>query len=538
MSRCLLTVIALAASAHAWAHAPWLYVTDDATPRLHFGEGLADRDYHLPEAIAAAQVWQDAIDAPAKRVAMEPLETDGFVGLEADEAIEPRGVLRAAITYGLYNGTKLVYSAQHFPAENPEAWPAEPQGQTGLAATLRVEGEKLAVRVLMDGAGLSDQEVMLTGEAGGEGVTATTDEEGVARFPMAAVHDGLNGLTTMRVDPSASGEYDGARYTSSTSVLTATFNYDPEAARAVSALPPVPEAVASFGAVVLDGWLYVYGGHIGQAHDHSRDNLSNHFRRIRVDGTGGWEELPMATPLQGLPLVAHNGKVYRVGGLHARNAAGEEEALYSVEEFAVYDPQTRQWSGLPGLPSPRSSHNAVVVGDTLYVVGGWTLSGASDGEWLGSALAYDLGGSEGQWRELPESPFKRRALALSHVDGRVAVLCGMTDDGDLSKQVYFYDPATSSWSEGPAFPGQAFHGFGLSAWNLDATLYAGGMGGVLYRLGEDRQSWSEVAEFATRRFFHQLTPDGRGNLLAVAGASPDLGHTGSIERLVVSPSSN
>ena len=62
-------------------------------------------------------------------------------------------------------------------------------------------------------------------------------------------------------------------------------------------------------------------------------------------------------------------------------------------------------------------------------------------------------------------------------------------------------------------------------------LYAGGMEGVLYRLLDDLSAWEKADEFATRRFFHQLVPDGRGGLLAVAGASMDVGHTGTIERL-------
>lgn len=517
------------------AHFPWLHITEDATPRLHFGESLAERDYHLPAAVGAAEVWQDAIDAPAIRLEMSTVEEDEFIGLESDEGIEPRGVIRTTIDYGLYHGSKLVYHAQHFPAENPEAWPTDWGDPAGMKATGHLDGDELIVRVSLRGEPLKNAAATLTNEGNADGLSATTDKEGLARFRTAELQDGLNGVMVMHVDASAGGQIDGEAYESTTSILTATFNYGPEAASNVSVIPPTPEAVASFGAAVADGWLYVYGGHIGKAHDHSRENLSKHFRRIRLDGSGGWEELPMGTPLQGLPLVAHAGKLYRIGGLDARNHSGEEEQLHSVAEFAVFDPASGEWSNLAALPSPRSSHNAVVIGDTLYVVGGWALSGDSNGEWQSGALAIDLGTPDAQWRELPEPPFKRRALALSHVAGRVAVLCGMTDDADLSKQVFFYDPDSETWSEGPEFPGNAFHGFGLSAWNLDGVLYAGGMEGVLYRLDEARSEWRKVTELTTKRFFHQLVPDGAGGLLAVAGASPDEGHTRSIERLSVKP---
>ena len=70
-------------------------------------------------------------------------------------------------------------------------------------------------------------------------------------------------------------------------------------------------------------------------------------------GQAEWEELPMQTPLQGLPLVAHGGKIYRVGGLTARNATTEEkEDLHSTNEFAEFDPATGKWTALAPLPAP------------------------------------------------------------------------------------------------------------------------------------------------------------------------------------------
>jgi hypothetical protein len=47
-----------------------------------------------------------------------------------------------------------------------------------------------------------------------------------------------------------------------------------------------PEKIASFGAAVLDGGLYVYSGHIGETHEHSIDNLSTSFRRLDLRSEG------------------------------------------------------------------------------------------------------------------------------------------------------------------------------------------------------------------------------------------------------------
>ncbi len=535
MLRNLAILAAFAASSVASAHFPWLYLTEDAYPRLFFGESLENQDYHLPDAVAAAEVWQTGIDAPPKALSMETLEDNDFMGLEGEDAIEPRGRLQTSVVYGSYHGSKLTYYAQHFPADNPQAWPDGDSNDAPMQAVITRKDDKLLAAITWQGKPLAGADATLVHEQGGEAVSARADVEGVITFDASDLIEGLNGFTVMHVDKKETGEINGDAYTSATHLLTATFYYDPAAAEKTSALPPLPEAVASFGGVVCGDYLYVYGGHIGQAHDHSRENLSSHFRRIKLDGSGGWEELSMGQPLQGLPLVTHGGKIYRVGGLDARNTAGDEEDLHSVDTFASYNPATEAWTELPSLPNGRSSHNAVVIGDTLYAVGGWRLHGDDQGQWQAGALAFNLDREDAGWRTLTEPPFKRRALAISHIDGQIAVLCGMTDEAEPCKQVFFYDPATEEWSEGPEFPGQAFHGFGLAAWNLDGELYAGGMEGTLYRLSADRGAWQEVGEFATKRFFHQLTPDGAGALLAVAGASPEEGHTGSIERITPKP---
>ena len=57
-----------------------------------------------------------------------------------------------------------------------------------------------------------------------------------------------------------------------------------------------------------------------------------HFPRIAVGG-GKWEELPGGPRLQGLNLATVGGKVYRVGGMEARNQAGEKQDLHSVSKW-------------------------------------------------------------------------------------------------------------------------------------------------------------------------------------------------------------
>jgi N-acetylneuraminic acid mutarotase len=241
----------------------------------------------------------------------------------------------------------------------------------------------------------------------------------------------------------------------------------------------------------------------------------------------------MGAPLQGLPLVAAGGKLYRIGGLDARNKPGEEDDLHSVADFYSFDPATKKWTQLPSLPEPRSSHDAVAIGSKIYVIGGWTLDGEGEGNWLETAWVYDTANPNARWEPLPTPPFRRRALAVAEWNGKLVALGGMDDDAVVSERVDLFDPATGEWRQLADFPGGEMAGFGMSAWSLGSCLYASGAEGVLHRLADDGQAWVKVGELQTPRFFHRLLPADSNELFVVAGASMEHGHVGTIEKLHV-----
>jgi len=83
--------------------------------------------------------------------------------------------------------------------------------------------------------------------------------------------------------------------------------------------------------------------------------------------------------------VAHDGKLYIVGGADAKRAT-----LNLVE---MYDPAADAWTALPPLSVPRQSLAAAAVGRTLYAIGG------SDGKTLNGsmeALNLDAGPAPGK----------------------------------------------------------------------------------------------------------------------------------------------
>ncbi len=172
-----------------------------------------------------------------------------------------------------------------------------------------------------------------------------------------------------------------------------------------------------------------------------------------------------------------------------------------------------------------------MIGDQLYVVGGWDLTGKSPGSWQPDALVYDFAKPTAGWQTLPRPDFKRRALAAGNWHGKLFALGGMNEKAKPTVRVDVFDPQTGRWSQGPKLPGDGMHdGFGVSAWNVNGDLYVSGLRGVLYRLNNTGSAWEEAGRLQTPRFFHQLVPGPHGSLLAVGGASED-GHLASIEKI-------
>jgi N-acetylneuraminic acid mutarotase len=302
-------------------------------------------------------------------------------------------------------------------------------------------------------------------------------------------------------------------------------------------LPPLPDKISSFGAAIVGDDLYVYGGHIGGAHQHSKDNLSHKFSRLRLKAASEWETLPVGVALQSPALVAHGGKVYRIGGLTAHNGPKEKENLESVATFERYDPQTKSWTKLTPLPEPRSSHDAVVVGDLLYVIGGWDLG--KEQAWHETAYVADLSQPTIEWNALPKQPFKRRALAVAEHAGKIYAIGGI-DDKKPRVDVEIYDPAAQSWSKGPPVPaavagteymGPGMNGFGGAAFGVGGRLYLSTMDGTVHRLSTDGRSWEAVATLQEGRFFHRMLP--HGNDLLILGGASKVGHLDTIERVTL-----
>ena len=299
------------------------------------------------------------------------------------------------------------------------------------------------------------------------------------------------------------------------------------------AYPDLPKAITSFGAAVLGNAIYVYGGFVGKAHHYYDQGQSGDLLRLNINADmqpdAKWETLTTGPRLQGLALVASGQALYRIGGFEARNKEGDQQDLWSVPDFVRFDPKTASWQEMPPMPSPRSSFDAIAIGDTVYVVGGWIMHGDQETVWQDTAYAFNLATESPAWQELPMPPFQRRALSVGGFQGRIYAVGGMQPDGKVTRRIDIYTPASREWSEGPELPGEMMEGFGTACCATSETFYVSTSSGKLLRLSNDGRSWELVRRLQDARFFHRMLSVTGGRVALIAGANMGQGKYATIE---------
>jgi N-acetylneuraminic acid mutarotase len=317
------------------------------------------------------------------------------------------------------------------------------------------------------------------------------------------------------------------------SVMNSSANAQGKASHGKKGLPDLPFGMTSSGAALVDQHVYVCAGQRGAAHEYSWEGLSDQFLRLDLRTPERWETVGTVPRGAGLAMVSYGGKIYRIGGFEARNKEGQKQDLHSTADFTRFDPATGRWESLAALPQPRSSHDAVVVGSRVIVVGGWDLRGSQPTVWDDTAIVADLSVPQPTWQELPKPSFHRRAFALGEARGQVYVLGGMDEKGGPTTTTDVLDLATKKWSAGPKLPGEGLQGFGGAAATCGGQLFATTYSGKIWRLSEDGQTWQDAGKLARPRFFHRMLCTSDSSLLIVGGANMEEGKDVSVEVIPV-----
>ena len=517
--------IGIGPSKSAQAHFIWLATDEKGALNVYFSESADPDDPELLKYAKDAKVYQIGRRGEPGKLEL----TMSKEALTAKPKNRAAGALFVAThDFGVLDrgGSKFLlrYFAKTGPDVKSRAWKIDTGKSLALDLVPEQNGDKIAVKVLFNGKPVEGAEFNVARPGKGD-VEGKSDKAGT--FTFEAGEAGMHSIRVKHVEPKA-GVYEGKEYPEIRNYVTLALPVATTESK--SPFADLPELVTSFGAAIADGYLYTYGGHTGGAHSYSLKEQGNQLRRLKLDGKSKWETLAEGPHLQGLALVAHEGKVYRLGGFTAKNAEGEEHDLWSQNDVATFDPETKKWDKLPPLPEPRSSFDAAVLDDAIYVIGGWKLQGEGENEWHESAWKLDLAQDRPKWQPLPNPPFKRRAHSVAAHDGKIYAIGGMQEEGGPTTRVDVFDPKTQKWSEAGKLQGdEPITGFGSSAFATGGRLYVSTIKGTLQRLGEDGKSWEIIQETPTARFFHRMLPLDSKRLLMVGGANMGVGKFWELE---------
>lgn len=553
MKTILTLIIAFGTATTANAHFIWLVPGNSADGKpvvnVYFGESAEDDSTDYLSRVKGIKLRRVAGAKQATDVAVTATDdgvfaTTGLAGNSVVVTSHDLGVLDRGDSV-----FRLKYYAKAGPAITSTAWKkAKSADDIRLDLVPSFKNGKVRVKVVFDEKPIAGVELKAVGP-GMDDFEGKTNAKGFVTFKVA--ESGLYSIRARHVEV-AGGELDGKKYAETRHYSTIAVEIPtPDSSIAVPRLQNLPLPVTSFGAAVIDDVLYMYGGHTGGAHSYSQKEQSNELTRLNLQ-SGKWSTVIDGPHLQGLALVAQGGKLYRIGGFTAMNAEGEEHKLVSQSAVACFEPGSQAWTQLPGLPEPRSSHDAAVVGDSIYVVGGWAMDGEGDSHWHETAWKLDLTQQPLKWESIASPPFRRRAIAAAAHDGKLFVVGGMQDEGGPTTKVGIYDPVKNSWTDGPGIyvkadakpedgekPARnmssgAMAGFGASAFATGGSLYVTTVQGNLQRLSADGSKWEVVSEDITPRFFHRLLPLNARQLVVVGGSNMSIGKFEEVEVLNVS----
>ena len=185
------------------------------------------------------------------------------------------------------------------------------------------------------------------------------------------------------------------------------------------------------------------------------------------------------------------GKIYVVGGF-------AEPSLGNLKDYAItplveeYDPTADRWTTKAPLPVGLHHVGIGVIGDRLYVVGGFSQSLFSVWHPVATVYAYDPAADA--WTERHPMANSRGALAVAAINGKL-LAAGGYDGTANSATVEEYDPQMNAWRTRAPLPTPRDH---LALAAARGKVYA--IGGRLNRDYGRNLSVTEVYDLAADRW--------------------------------------
>ncbi len=159
-----------------------------------------------------------------------------------------------------------------------------------------------------------------------------------------------------------------------------------------------------------------------------------------------WEKHfpPMLTKRTCTAVVYSGKQLVVIGG------DGDNGTVTTVE---VMDTETREWFTASSLPFPLSLATVTIVGDSIYLVGGFDENGTITRSVLTCSLTALLQSCQPHppqpqtpslWHRVADTPVYQSTCVT--LDGELVAVGGCDSDWNPTDAVYAYDPPTDSWN--------------------------------------------------------------------------------------------
>ena len=224
---------------------------------------------------------------------------------------------------------------------------------------------------------------------------------------------------------------------------------------------------------VIDGRIYVMGGYTGI------DNRGKNFKVLKIvevydPKTDTWErkqDMSVPRALFGAGVVA--GNIYAIGGFVHPSDKNPGDPWH-IDLVEVYDPATDTWAKRANMPTKRAALGVEVVNDQVYAIGGhgWPRVGNRNGPFLTVIEEYNP--KTNRWRKAKDMPDARVSFSTVVVGNAIYLIGGFVWQGRHTKDVMavdMYNLETDKWGDIPSMP-RSFRSFGTEA--VNGTIYVFG----------------------------------------------------------------
>ena len=202
---------------------------------------------------------------------------------------------------------------------------------------------------------------------------------------------------------------------------------------------PMPTARYDLSAVALGKYIYAIGG----------VNYYEYTKAVEKydPALNDWINAPDLNYTRGnFVAITANNKIYVIGGMTSSNQG--TYFLNSVEEF---NPISNNWTIKANMPTERSRMAAIVINNTIYVVGGIGKPNGTYIESLSIVEKYNI--NTNTWTVMPSLPVTRAYMSYQEHNNKLYLIGGAdAAANNIDYKVYEFDPIYNTFTQKQSIP--------------------------------------------------------------------------------------